>query len=346
MASLDAGRVIAALRGAFAREVGRTELLRLAAERIRAAGAPYTSVYLYMLQGEELVLEAFAGRETDHTRIPVGKGVCGTAVATGRDQNVPDVRAVENYIACNTWTRSELVVLIRRGRHDPRPDRRGQRRARSLHARGRGRGAQGGGGAGGPALGERRGRAGVVSSPYAGCRSSFAGSARGLRRSCSTAAPARTTTTSCPASTRWPSGGSSSTTISAAAGGRRCRVTSRSAGPSRWPTSRRCASAGRSTASPSPDTPGAPSSRCSTRSTIRERVERLALISPAPAWRAARDSYEARFSQRNLDPGLPGRAPAPSGERSSRARPGGVPAAHLRAFGRGLLPRSRDGPAT
>ena len=115
MATLDAGRVIAALRGAFAREVGRTELLRLAAERIRAAGAPYTSVYLYMLHGEELVLEAHAGRETEHTRIAVGHGVCGTAVSTGQDQNVPDVRAISNYIACNTWTRSELVVLIRRG---------------------------------------------------------------------------------------------------------------------------------------------------------------------------------------------------------------------------------------
>jgi GAF domain-containing protein len=87
----------------------------MAAEKIRAAGTPYTSVYLYMLHGDELVLEAHAGRDTDHTRIPVGKGVCGTAVSTGRDQNVPDVRAVENYLACNTWTRSELVVLIRRG---------------------------------------------------------------------------------------------------------------------------------------------------------------------------------------------------------------------------------------
>jgi L-methionine (R)-S-oxide reductase len=112
---LDADRVVAALRGAFAREVGRVELLRLAAERIRAAGPPYTSVYLYMLHGEELVLEAHAGRETDHTRIAVGHGVCGTAVATGQDQNVPDVRAISNYIACNAWTRSELVVLIRRG---------------------------------------------------------------------------------------------------------------------------------------------------------------------------------------------------------------------------------------
>jgi L-methionine (R)-S-oxide reductase len=115
MAVVNADKVIASLRGAFARDVGRAELLRTAAEKIRASGPPYTSVYLYMLHGDELVLEAFAGRDTEHTRIPVGKGVCGTAVATGRDQNVPDVRAVDNYLACNAWTRSELVVLIRRG---------------------------------------------------------------------------------------------------------------------------------------------------------------------------------------------------------------------------------------
>jgi L-methionine (R)-S-oxide reductase len=115
MAVLHADRVIAALRGTFAREAGREELLRTAAEKIRGAGPPYTSVYLYMLHGDQLVLEAYAGRETDHTRIAVGKGVCGTAVARGEDQNVPDVRAIDNYIACNAWTRSELVVLIRRG---------------------------------------------------------------------------------------------------------------------------------------------------------------------------------------------------------------------------------------
>ena len=108
-------------------------------------------------------------------------------------------------------------------------------------------------------------------------------------------------TTSCPASTRWPWAGSSSTTTSAAAGGQRCRATSRSAGPSRWPTSRRCASAGRSTASPSPDTPGALLALLYALD-HPERVERLALVSPAPAWRAARESYEARFSRRNLDP--------------------------------------------
>jgi GAF domain-containing protein len=115
MPVLDSDRIVAALRGAFAREEGREGLLRIAAEKIRSAGPPYTSVYLYMLHGSELVLEAHSGRITDHTRIPVGVGVCGTAVALGKDQNVPDVRAVQNYLACNSWTRSELVVLIRRG---------------------------------------------------------------------------------------------------------------------------------------------------------------------------------------------------------------------------------------
>ena len=115
MATLDGDKIVAALRGAFTRDVERQGLLQLAADRIRAAGSPYTSVYLYMLQGPELVLEAFAGRVTDHTRIPVGKGVCGTAVATGEDQNIGDVRAVGNYLACNLETRSELVVLIQRG---------------------------------------------------------------------------------------------------------------------------------------------------------------------------------------------------------------------------------------
>ena len=112
---LDADRVVTRLRSAFNHAVPRQEMLTLAAELLREAGPPYTSVYLYMLHGDELVLEAYSGRDTEHDRIPVGKGVCGTAVATGQDQNVGDVQGRENYIACNLFTRSELVVLIRRG---------------------------------------------------------------------------------------------------------------------------------------------------------------------------------------------------------------------------------------
>jgi len=110
-----ASKIVRALRAAQLHDAPRQHLLRLACERIRAEGAPYTSVYAYMLHGDELVLEGYAGRETPHTRIPVGQGVCGTAVAQGQDQNVPDVGAVGNYLACNLDTKSELVVLIRRG---------------------------------------------------------------------------------------------------------------------------------------------------------------------------------------------------------------------------------------
>jgi GAF domain-containing protein len=113
--ALHADPIVAALRGAFTRGATRHDLLQLAADRIRAAGAPYTSVYLYMLQGNDLELQAYCGRETEHTSIPVGRGVCGRAVATGQDQNVGDVRAADDYIACNLFTRSELVVLIRLG---------------------------------------------------------------------------------------------------------------------------------------------------------------------------------------------------------------------------------------
>jgi putative methionine-R-sulfoxide reductase with GAF domain len=115
MPALDGERVVTRLRATFNRGVSRAGLLQRAAELIRAAGPPYTSVYCYMLRGDELVLEAFSGRPTEHRRIAVGQGVCGTAVATGQDQNVGDVTARDNYIACNLDTRAELVVLIRRG---------------------------------------------------------------------------------------------------------------------------------------------------------------------------------------------------------------------------------------
>ncbi len=115
MPILKAHSTIAALRAAFCQEVGREQLLQQAADRIQAAGTPYTSVYLYMVHDSELRLEAYAGRPTEHTVIPVGKGICGSAVTTGTTQNVGDVTAREEYIACNLDTKSELVVLIRRG---------------------------------------------------------------------------------------------------------------------------------------------------------------------------------------------------------------------------------------
>ncbi len=115
-AVLQPDAIIRALQGAFARGARRGELLRLAARRIRAAGPPYTGVYLYLLRDGELVLEAHDGRDTEHTRIPVGTGLCGRAVQERRDIYEADVAAAPGYLACSLETKSELIVLIRR--HD------------------------------------------------------------------------------------------------------------------------------------------------------------------------------------------------------------------------------------
>jgi L-methionine (R)-S-oxide reductase len=69
---------------------------------------------IYRLEGDELVLDEYVGAPTDHTRIPVGRGVCGTAVAERANQVIPDVLELSNYLACSLQTRSEIVVLIKR----------------------------------------------------------------------------------------------------------------------------------------------------------------------------------------------------------------------------------------
>ena len=68
----------------------------------------------YFLRGEELVLGPFQGRPAC-VRIPVGKGVCGTAAAERRALLVPDVEAFPGHIACDTASRSELVVPLFEG---------------------------------------------------------------------------------------------------------------------------------------------------------------------------------------------------------------------------------------
>lgn len=75
----------------------------------------YTGVYLYALEVDTLVLKAFHGRTTEHTRIPSGQGICGTSVQTRAPVIVDDVHSDSRYLACNLQTRSEIVVPIMRG---------------------------------------------------------------------------------------------------------------------------------------------------------------------------------------------------------------------------------------
>ena len=67
----------------------------------------------YRVQQGELVLGPFAGRPAC-IRIAFGAGVCGTAAATGQIQLVEDVHAFAGHIACDSDSRSEMVVPVRR----------------------------------------------------------------------------------------------------------------------------------------------------------------------------------------------------------------------------------------
>ncbi|EKO3606376.1 GAF domain-containing protein [Vibrio metschnikovii] len=66
-------------------------------------------VGFYLLQNDELVLGPFQGKPAC-VRIPVGRGVCGTAVATNTVQRVDDVHAFVGHIACDAASNSELVI--------------------------------------------------------------------------------------------------------------------------------------------------------------------------------------------------------------------------------------------
>jgi len=67
----------------------------------------------YRMSGGELVLGPFQGKAAC-IRIPLGKGVCGAAAATGKTQLVEDVHAFPGHIACDANSASELVVPVMR----------------------------------------------------------------------------------------------------------------------------------------------------------------------------------------------------------------------------------------
>lgn len=65
----------------------------------------------YLLKGDALYLGPFQGKPAC-TCIPVGKGVCGTAIVKDKTQRVGDVHAFSGHIACDCASESELVVVL------------------------------------------------------------------------------------------------------------------------------------------------------------------------------------------------------------------------------------------
>jgi GAF domain-containing protein len=76
----------------------------------------YNWAGFYMLDPGDpqmLLLGAFVGEPTPHTRIPVNEGICGAAAASGETVVVDDVHADPRYLSCSIRTKSEIVVPIR-----------------------------------------------------------------------------------------------------------------------------------------------------------------------------------------------------------------------------------------
>lgn len=69
----------------------------------------------YFLEGGELVVGPFQGKPAC-VRVPLGRGVCGTAAARRTTLVVPDVHAFAGHIACDADSNSEIVVPLIRGR--------------------------------------------------------------------------------------------------------------------------------------------------------------------------------------------------------------------------------------
>src|ERR1700693_1372188 len=105
-----AGQIDGLLKG----ETDFTANLANAAAAIYHALPSLNWAGFYLSRGPELVLGPFQGKPAC-VRIPIGKGVCGTAAHWRKAVLVPDVHEFPGHIACDSASRSELVVPLIRG---------------------------------------------------------------------------------------------------------------------------------------------------------------------------------------------------------------------------------------
>src|SRR5271166_703769 len=93
-----------------------SELMQTMAKLLHERMLKYNWVGFYLLepgaQPPMLVLGAFEGAMTPHTRIPLNQGICGAAASSGQTVVVDDVSKDPRYLACSLETRSEIVVPV------------------------------------------------------------------------------------------------------------------------------------------------------------------------------------------------------------------------------------------
>ncbi|MFQ5743272.1 MAG: GAF domain-containing protein [Acidobacteriota bacterium] len=92
----------------------RRRALDLVVDRLHRSCPDYHWTGIYLVDGDQLMLGPYRGSPTEHTRISLGKGICGSAAISGQTEIVDDVASDSRYLACFPDTRSEIVVPIRR----------------------------------------------------------------------------------------------------------------------------------------------------------------------------------------------------------------------------------------
>ena len=86
--------------------------LQAGVEVLKSAVPHYSWVGVYLIDGDELVLGPSLGKPSPHTRIPLGRGICGAAATERQTIIVDDVNSDARYLACSLETKSEIVVPI------------------------------------------------------------------------------------------------------------------------------------------------------------------------------------------------------------------------------------------
>lgn len=107
--------VLEEIRAAVACEADATRAMARTVNLLKTRMCDYTWAGIYLLDGNELVLGPFEGKPSPHTRIPLGRGICGAAATEKATIIVDDVNADPRYLACSLETRSEIVVPIMDG---------------------------------------------------------------------------------------------------------------------------------------------------------------------------------------------------------------------------------------
>jgi L-methionine (R)-S-oxide reductase len=115
MTDMDQTDLLTAIGSAVAAAPTTESAMQQVVRLLKDAVPHYTWVGIYVVEGDELVLGPFIGKPSPHTRIPLGKGICGAAVTEKATIVVDDVNADPRYLACSIETRSEIVVPIMRG---------------------------------------------------------------------------------------------------------------------------------------------------------------------------------------------------------------------------------------